>query len=101
VEIQPLGCRCNLSNDVTGKYTTKLGESWESISLPGKKEDYRAFKIEVLEDIPVVQSKATKWFENGIGGGHQNKFGESMAELAESDPQKGIKSKLKLMGEIK
>ena len=79
-----------------GSYVTKPGQSWESLSLPGKKEDYVAYKIEVLEDIPVKESLATPWF-NQPGGGVQNQFGKSIREL--SDAETGVK--LKLLGVIK
>lgn len=52
-----------------------------------------AYKIEVLEDIPVKESLVTPWF-NQPGGGVQNKFGKSIKELAEAET--GIK--LKLLG---
>ena len=88
----------NLANDKNGTYTTKPGESWESLSLPGKKEDYVAYKIEVLEDIPTKQSLVSPWFDQ-VGGGVQNKFDKSISELAKVSLTET--PKLKLIGEYK
>ena len=88
-----------LDKDTHGTYTTKPGESWESwesLALPGKKEDYVGYKIEVLEDIPTKQSLVTPWFDQ-IGGGIQYKFENSLENLA--DPITG--TKVKLIGEYK
>lgn len=79
------------------EYVTRPGESWEGLSLPGKRGDYVAYEIEVLEDIPTIESLATPWFEQP-GGGVQNRFGTKINKLV--DPEIGG-VKLKLIGEIK
>jgi hypothetical protein len=90
----------NLANDQYGTYTTKPGQSWESLSLPEKKEDYVAYKMEVLEDIPTKESLVTPWFDQP-GGGVQYKFNESIKKLAKDDSLNGGEpSKLKLIGEL-
>lgn len=84
-----------------GSYSTIKGQSWESLSLEGKKSDYIAYELEVLADIPATKSITTPWYENGVGGGVQFQFGEKMNELAKINLEEGIKPKLKLIGEYK
>ncbi len=86
--------------DTKGEYVTKSGQSWESLSLPGKKEDYVAYKIEVLEDIPTKQSLVTPWFDQ-LGGGVQYRFEDKILDLAKGNRKEGVKPKLKLIGEYK
>lgn len=57
-----------------------------------------AYKIEVLEDIPTKQSLVTPWFDQP-GGGVQYRFDDSIKNLAKEDVEKGITSKIKLIGE--
>lgn len=59
-----------------------------------------AYKIKVLEDIPTKESLATPWFDQP-GGGVQYKFEDKISELSKNDPEKGINSKIKLVGEYK
>ena len=82
------------TND-TGSYSTIKGESWESLSLPGKKSDYKAYELEIVEDIEVTKSITTKWFENGIGGGVQMQFDKGLYELAKTTSTHKPKIKLK------
>jgi len=84
-----------------GSYSTIKGQSWESLSLEGKKSDYIAYELEVLADIPATKSITTPWYENGVGGGVQFHFGDKMNKLAEKNTEKNIQPKIKLRGELK
>ncbi len=85
-----------LKGDTKGTYTTIKGQSWDSLSLSGKKSDYRVFEIEVLDDIPVTKSLTTPWYERGVGGGVQLQFKKPLSKFA--NKEKGIK--LKIIKEI-
>ncbi len=52
------------------------------------------------EHIPTKQSLVTPWFDQP-GGGVQYKFKDKILGLAKGDTNRGIKPKLKLIGEYK
>ena len=95
---EDLGIKYNPSKD-GGSYSTIKGQSWESLSLNGKRSDYKKFELEILEDIPVEKSITTPWYKNGTGGGIQMQFKQKLTELAKKTANQ--KPSLKLIGEIK
>ena len=56
-----------------GGYVTTPNTPWEKLSLPGKKEDYRLFELEVGRDTVTTRSRVTPWF-NQQGRGVQDKL---------------------------